>query len=187
VFAALGTLGSAAVDVARETGGTAFVAVEGQRNPAFTSLIVAGDRDTLATTADVGLYAVTVRRMRHQRRFWPPDTVTPGVTAAYVMVRRPDLEHGTADAHWRDIHAPLALRHHPGMWHYHQISVDEVLAGVSCDGIALCAFASAQEMSERFFGDDEDRAVIAADVDRFSDLVNSPRRVRMLEWRFGSD
>jgi hypothetical protein len=187
VFAALGTLGAAAVDVARVTGGTAYVAVEGQRDPAFTSLIITEERDALADTADVGLYAVTLRRMRHQRRFWPPDTVTPGVTAAYVMVRRPDLGHRTADAHWRNVHAPLALRHHPGMWHYHQISVDRVLAGASIDGVALCAFASAQEMSERFFGDDEDRAVITTDVARFSDLVASPRRVRMIEWRFGSD
>ena len=187
MFAALGTLGSAAVDVARATGGTAFVAVEGQRAPAFTSLIVTEDRHALADMADVGLYAVTVRRMRHQRRFWPPDTVTPGITAAYVVVRRPDLDHGTADAHWRDVHAPLALRHHPGMWHYHQISVEDVLAGASFDGVALCAFPSAQEMSERFFGDDEDRAVIAADVARFSDPAASPHRVRMLEWRFGSD
>ena len=180
-------LGSAAVDVARETRGTAFVAVDGQRNPAFTSLIVAGGLRRAADAADVGLYGVTVRRMRHQRRFWPPDTVSPGVTAAYVMVRRSDLDHDAADAHWRDVHAPLALRHHPGMWHYHQISVNDVLAGPALDGVALSAFASAQEMSERFFGDDEDRAVIAADVARFSDLVASPRRVRMLEWRFGSD
>lgn len=187
MFAALGTLGSAAVDVARETGGTAFVAIEGERNPAFTSIIVTDDPAALADTAYVGLYAVTVRRMRHQRRFWPPDTVTPGVTAAYAMVRRPDLDHHTADTHWRDVHAPLALRHHPGMWHYHQISINDVLAGPAFDGLALCAFASAQEMSERFFGDDEDRAIISADVARFSDLVASPRRVRMLEWRFGSD
>jgi hypothetical protein len=42
-------------------------------------------------------------------------------------------------------------------------------------------------MWERFFGDDEDLAVIAADVARSSDPLASPRRVRMLEWRFGSD
>jgi uncharacterized protein (TIGR02118 family) len=187
VFAALGTLGSAAVDVARATGGTAHVAVDGQRDPTFTSLVVADDRDALSGADDVGLYVVTVRRMRHQRRSWPVGAPTPGVTAAYVLVHHPDLDHAAADAHWRDVHAPLALRHHPGMWHYHQISVDEVLAGPAFDGVALCAFPSEQEMAERFFGDDEDRAVIAADVARFSDLAASPRRVRMVEWRFGPD
>ena len=50
------------------------------------------------------------------------------------------------------------------MWHYHQISIDDVLAGPVWDGIALCAFASAQDLSERFFGDEHDREVIAADV-----------------------
>ena len=98
------------------------------------------DCDGHADAADVGLYGVTVRRMRHQRRFWPPDTVSPGVTAAYVD--GPALRTSTtdaADAHWRDVHAPLALRHHPGMWHYHQISVNDVLAGPALDGVALSA------------------------------------------------
>ena len=187
MFAALGTHGSVAVDVARATGGVALVAVGGQRDPVFTSIVIADDRAALDAVADIGMYEVTVRRMRHQRRSWPPDTVTPGVTATFAMVRRPDLDHGAADRHWRDVHAPLALRHHPGMWHYHQVSVDDVLDGPAYDGIALCAFASEQEMAERFFGDDDDRAVISADVARFADLVNSPRRVRMLEWRFGDD
>jgi uncharacterized protein (TIGR02118 family) len=103
------------------------------------------------------------------------------------MVRRPDLTHEQADAHWRDVHAPLALRHHPGMWHYHQVSVDEVLDGRFYDGIALCAFASEQELAERFFGGPDDQEVIRADVATFADGANSPRRVRMTEWRFGED
>ena len=76
--------------------------------------------------------------MRHQRRFWPDGEPTPGVTAAYGMLRKPDLTHEQADAHWRDTHAPLALRHHPGMWHYHQVSIDEVLDGLSSTG-SRCA------------------------------------------------
>jgi uncharacterized protein (TIGR02118 family) len=187
VFAALGGRGPAAIEVARSVGGVAFVAVDSQREQAFTSLVIGDDRDAVASVADIGLYEVTVRRMRHQRRFWPPDTVSPGVTAAYGMRRRPDLTHEQADAHWRDVHAPLALRHHPGMWHYHQVSVDAVLDGAPYDGVALCAFASEQELSERFFGDADDRAVITADVATFADATTSPRRVRMLEWRFGED
>ena len=134
-----------------------LIAVEGPRPPTFASLVIGDDRAALGAVADIGLYAVTVRRMRHQRRFWAAGTATPGVTAAYTMVRRPDLTHGQADEHWRDVHAPLALRHHPGMWHYHQVSVDRVLEGRPFDGVALCAFASEQEMAERFFGDDHDR------------------------------
>ena len=184
MFAALGRETSAAVDVARALGGIALVAVADQHEPVFNCLVVADDAIALRTLADVGLYEVTVRPMRHQRRFWPPDTVSPGVTAVFPMVRRLDRTHAEADAHWRDVHAPLALRHHPGMWHYHQLSVDRVLDGPIFDGFALCAFASDQERTERFFGGAEDRHVIAADVERFADLTASPRQVRMLEWRF---
>ena len=187
MFAALGSRGPAAIDVAKQTGGTAFVALERERDPVFAGLVLATDREALEPVADLGLYEVEVRRMRHQRRTWPAASPSPGVTAAFVMVRRPGLTHEQADAHWRDVHAPLALRHHPGMWHYHQISITDVLAGPPYDGIALCAFASEQEMSERFFGGPEDRAIISADVETFADTANSPRRVRTVEWRCADD
>ena len=73
------------------------------------------------------------------------------------------------------------------MWHYHQVSIDEVLDRSAFDGIALCAFASEQEMAERFFGGPEDQEVIWADVAKFADMAASPRRVRMTEWRFGEE
>jgi uncharacterized protein (TIGR02118 family) len=187
VFAALGSNGSEAVDIARAINGVALIANDPQREPAFAALVIGPDRAVVERIADIGLYEVHVRPMRHQRRFWPSESPSPGVTAAFGMLRRPDLTHEQADAHWRDIHAPLALRHHPGMWHYHQISVDAVLTGPAYDGIALCAFASDQEMTERFFGGPEDRDVISADVAKFADTANSPRRVRMTEWRFGEE
>jgi uncharacterized protein (TIGR02118 family) len=187
VFAALGSRGSEAVEVARAINGIAFVANDGQREPAFAALVIGQDRDQVASMADIGLYEVSVRPMRQQRRFWRRGRKSPGVTAAFGMRRRPDLTHEQADAHWRDTHAPLALRHHPGMWHYHQISIDQVLDGPAYDGIALCAFASEQDLAERFFGGPDDQEVIRADVAKFADMANSPRRVRMTEWRFGDD
>ena len=187
MFAALGTTSTGAIEAARSISGVALVAADGQRTPAFTTLVIGTDRAALDRVADVGLYRVEVRPMRHQRRTWPAGSATPGVTAVFPMLRRPGLTHDQADAHWRDVHAPLALRHHPGMWHYHQIAVDEVLAGPAYDGIALCAFASEQDMAERFFGGQEDRDIITADVATFADTTNSPRRVRMTEWRFGDE
>jgi uncharacterized protein (TIGR02118 family) len=187
MFAALGTRRSEAVDTARAISGVAYVANDGQRDPAFASLVIGQDREALQSVADIGLYQVHIRPMRHQRRFWPRGNASPGVTAAFGMFRRSDLTHEQSDAHWRDTHAPLALRHHPGMWHYHQVSIDEVIDGRVYDGIALCAFASEQEMAERFFGGPEDREVIGADVAKFADMTNSPRRVRMTEWRFGEE
>ncbi len=187
MFAALASRAPGAVEVARAVGGVAFLANDGQREPTFSALVLGPDRQALESVADIGMYRVTVRPMRHQRRFWPPGDATPGVTAAFAMLRRPDLTHEQSDAHWRDIHAPLALRHHPGMWHYHQVSIDEVLEGRFYDGIALCAFASEQELTERFFGGPEDQEVIRADVATFADMTNSPRRVRMTEWRFDDE
>lgn len=187
MFAALGTQGTEAIEVARAHRGTAFVANDGQGEVPFTSLVLGPERAALERVADVGLYRVDVRRMRHQRRFWPADQPSPGVTATFGMIRHPDLPHERSDAHWRDVHAPLALRCHPGMWHYHQISIDEVLAGAPFDGVALCAFASEQDLKERFFGGPEDQRVIRDDVASFADVVRSPRRVKMTEWRFGED
>lgn len=187
MYAALGDRDADAIDIARAIEGVALVAHATEREPAFRSLVIGDDRDALASVADIGLFRVHVRPMRHQRRFWPPGTASPGVTAAFGLRRRSDLTHEEADAHWRDVHAPLALRHHPGLWHYHQVSIDEVLDGPFYDGIALCAFASEQELAERFFGGPEDREVIRADVATFADMTTSPRRVRMTEWRFDDD
>lgn len=167
-------------------GGTAYVALDGQRETVFDTLVLGDDRDACAAVGELGLHEVTLRPMRQQRRFWPAEVQSPGVTAVFPMRRRPDLTHEQADAHWRDTHAPLALRHHPGMWHYHQVSIDGTLQGEPFDGIALCAFASEQDMSERFFGDDEDRRIIGADVATFADMAASPRRIKMVEWRFGA-
>ena len=188
VFAALGRDRSAAVEVARVVSGVALVALDNDdRDRPFDTLVIGHGRVAVGRAADIGLYGVSVRPVRYQRRSWPPESVTPGVTAVFAMVRRPDLTHEEADAHWREVHAPLALRHHPGMWHYQQVSVDAVVAGPAYDGIALCGFPSEQELRERFFGGPEDRDIISADVALFADMVRSPRRVRMTEWRFGKE
>jgi uncharacterized protein (TIGR02118 family) len=187
MFAALGNDGPQAIEAAMAAAGTAYVASARGPDPAFTTLVLTEDRDAVARVASIGLYAVTVRRMRHQRRFWPDGEPSPGVTAAFGMLRQESLSHAQSDAHWRDVHAPLALRHHPGMWHYQQVSIDEVVSGRFYDGIALCAFASDQELEERFFGGPEDQAVIRNDVAKFADMTRSPQRVRMTEWRFGPD
>jgi hypothetical protein len=62
------------------------------------------------------------------------------------------------------------------MWDYTQLSVVHTIHGPEFDGFALVAFASLQDMKERFFGDDHDRDVIYADVASFAD-PKSPRRV----------
>ena len=70
------------------------------------------------------------------------------------------------------------------MWDYHQVSVDEVISGHVYDGFALCGFASEYDLKERFFNGPESQVAIRDDVAKFADVVNSPRRVRMTEYRF---
>lgn len=176
-----------AIAVARSIAGTALVAHDQQRELPFRSLVIGNDLDAIRPVADIGLYRVQVRPVRHQRRFWPAGDPTPGVAAAVGVLRRADLTHDQADAHWRGRHASLALRHHPGMWHYQQISVDEVLGGRCYDGIALCGFASHQELVERLFGGPQDRKVILDDLAEFADTTAPSRLVRMTEWRFGEE
>ena len=109
----------------------------------------------------------------------------PGATALYPMVRRRDLTHQEADRHWRDRHAPLALRHHPAMSHYDQLSVVHRLHGPEWDGFALCGFDSIDDLEHRFFADEEARRVIRHDVSLFADGERSPRRLIAIATSFG--
>ena len=115
-------------------------------------------------------YHVAVRVMREVERTWPVGERSPGVKSVYLARRPQDLTpQGYAD-HWGNTHAPLALKHHVGMWRYIQ---DVVIRPVSpgappWDGFAELHFHTAQDLRERFYDSDEGRAVIAADVARFS-------------------
>jgi EthD domain len=187
MFAALLSTDSGAVAVARSINGSALLANAGEVDPPYRALIIGDDRDALAAVGDHGLYEVTVRRQRHQRRFWPVGDPTPGVTAAFAQWRPRDMTHEEADQHWATVHARLALRHHPGVWQYHQVNITKVLSGTFYDGIALLSFASEQEQAERFFFDDEGRDIIIADTPNFVDPTHLPQTVTMTEWRFYED
>jgi uncharacterized protein (TIGR02118 family) len=107
---------------------------------------------------------------------------TPGIGMLFAARRRSDLTHEQYNAHWRDQHAPLALRHHVGMWDYVQCAFEGALTETSpdYDGLAICKFATVADYKERFFDSDEGRAVIGADVRKFSDVGASPT-MRMTE------
>jgi hypothetical protein len=187
MFAALSSAAAGAIEAARGAAGTAFVAKDDEVDPPFAALVIGAQREALAPIADIGLYEVEVRPMRHQRRFWAADEPSPGLVAVFSLVRPGDKTHDEHVAHLRDIHAPLALRHHPGMWHYYQVSVQKQLSGPDFDGFALLGFASEQEYAERFFGNDDDIAVIMADAPKFVDTSKMPATVRTTEWRFGPE
>ena len=137
--------------------------------------VVTDDLEALAAAADVGMYLVC-------RRLVKPGT--PKVVGLFPLVHHPDKTHQQADAHWRDVHAPLALRHHAFMTHYTQLSVVQTLRGAELDGFALCGFDSMEDLRERFFSEPDSRDVITEDIQKFADTRRSPRRLIAIETRY---
>lgn len=161
-------------------------AVDGHTGPWLGVVRAVGDplllAGALGPAATTGLYEAELRHVRSHERSWPPGEQTPGLGLLFAIIRRDDLSHEQFDAHWRDVHAPLALRHHVGMWDYVQCSFVRPLGAGSAelDGMAICQFASLADLKERFYDGPEGRAVIQADVRRFSDVERSPA-MRMVE------
>ncbi len=91
------------------------------------------------------------------------------------VFRAPAMTHEQFDAHWRDRHAPLALRHHIGMWRYDQYTITETLTDGAApfDGIATLSFPTLDDFEGRLFDSDSGRDIIMADTARFLDLVRS--------------
>ncbi len=167
---------------ARETAaalmGTLYEDVRpGRDDLPFRALVVAATDqvEVLAAAADVGCYLVARRTIR---------AGTAAVYGLFPMCRRRDLSRAEADAHWRDVHAPLALEHHAAMTHYVQLAVLQRLSGAVFDGFALCGFASEDDLRERFFTLPDSRRVIQADILKFADVERSPRRLLATATRF---
>ncbi len=138
--------------------------------------VVTDDPDAVVSVADVGLYVICRRVVK---------SGPPSLVALFPLVRRPGLTHQQADAHWRDVHAPLALEHHGFMTHYSQLSVVHRISGLDVDGFAICAFEDLEHLRNRFFSTDDGPGIIAADVANFADTERSPRRLVATETRFG--
>ena len=177
-FAAASTDIDASRKVAQTLNGTLYCDDrESWQHLPFRALVTGStdNLDELATVADVGLYVIF-------RRLIKPGV--PKVIGLFPLIHHLEKTHQQADAHWRDVHAPLALEHHGFMSHYTQLSVVHVVSGTPFDGFALCGFASIEDMRERFYSKPEGPKVIAADVQNFADTKNSPPRLIATEQRF---
>ena len=116
-------------------------------------------------------YAVAEKvEKEREPRTWALGERSPGVKSIYLAGRRKDQTHEQFAAHWAGTHAPLALKHHIGMWRYVRNTTSQtVSAGApDWDGFAELHFKTAQDLRERFYDSDEGRAVIAADIAKFS-------------------
>ena len=145
----------------------------------YSALIraVTDQPEALDRVADVGLYVAYSRVIKPAEA----EPAASRVVASFPLRHHPTLSHRQADDHWRDVHAPLALRSHSAMCDYTQLSIVATLAGLPLDGIALCAFPDRDQLRHRFFDDDDARSAVHADVASFADTQNSPRRVVLSE------
>ncbi len=170
----------AMVEVGRDLGATVYVShpTQSDRRP-YSGLIraVTDEIEALRSVCDVALHVGYARVVKPRTAAPLPDRSV----AAFGLVRRGDLTHRQADDHWRDVHAPLALVHHAAMSDYTQLSIVATLMGQELDGVALCAFGTRDDLSTKFFNDDDARAAIEADVASFADPARSPRRVVLVE------
>lgn len=164
--------------IAADLGGNLYVDENDKKSRLlFRALLTtASDRfEHLEALGEIGLYIVNRR------------PVIPGnshVIGLFPLVRHAALSHQQADAHWRDVHAPLALQHHRHMTHYVQLSVVHRISGPEIDGFALCGFDSMDDLRNRFFSEPDSRDVIKADIDSFIDTERSPRRLIATETRY---
>jgi uncharacterized protein (TIGR02118 family) len=97
---------------------------------------------------------------------------SPGLVFVATAVRAPQLSHAEFDTHWRERHAPLALRHHAGLCGYEQLAIETSLTANAApiDGVALLHFPSHEAFAERFYDSGAGRAALLADTQMFLDL-----------------
>lgn len=137
-----------------------------------------GDPDLLServrSLPDVAIHRTTSRRLRRHRMTWDPGRPTPGVGIIFDIRRNAALDRPAFDAHWRDVHGPLALAHHIGMWDYEQVTVvGGDTAGL--DGFAIVQFPTVEDASERFFDTRDGAAIVSADAAAFTDAATLTR------------
>jgi uncharacterized protein (TIGR02118 family) len=106
-----------------------------------------------------------------ERRQWSSDT-PPAVTRLSFLHRASSMSRDDFGVYWRDVHAPLARRHHPNVVRYVQNVVVQRLTPETpeVDGIAELSFVDVADMEERRYDSDEGRRVISDDVRRFINL-----------------
>jgi uncharacterized protein (TIGR02118 family) len=117
----------------------------------------------------VEAWRVDVHRPLRWERSWSDGEPAPGVKMVSFVRRAEHLTRQQFARHWTERHAPLALRHHAGLWNYTQNVVRRSYTpgGGQIDGIAELQFRTRDDFEQRFYDSDDGRKIIRADVDRF--------------------
>ena len=114
-------------------------------------------------------YHVAEYVRRDERPTIPIGQRMPGVKEIFLLTRPAGRTPSEFAAHWLEVHHPLALRHHVGMWKYVQNLVVARFgeAGMPFDGVAELHYPTVADARERRYGSEEGRAAIAADRPHF--------------------
>jgi uncharacterized protein (TIGR02118 family) len=119
----------------------------------------------------MGAAAAYVTRAHVQRDLTAPaalGTPAPLVKLVCPVRRRADMTHAAFVAHWLGSHAPLALRHHPGLVRYVTNVVDQSLGdAVALDGVAELCFTDAASLGTGMFDSPDGERIIREDMARF--------------------
>jgi len=86
--------------------------------------------------------------------------------------------------HWREVHRPLALRIHVGLWSYVQDHVVETLTPTGGDviGHAQLHFRSHADLRDKLFDSDAGRDEIFADIPKFMSLERTQSALMTERW-----
>lgn len=144
----------------------------------------AGDPWRPDDCARVDAWRVRELRAKRYARDWPDGTESPGVTQ-YSLMRPADGR--TPDAcsrHWREVHRPLALRIHVGLWNYVQDHVLETLtpAGGDVLGHAALHFRSHADLRDKLFDSEAGKREIFADIGNFMSLERTGVALMTERW-----
>ncbi len=114
-------------------------------------------------------YKVSEIVQKSGARTWPLGRRSPGIKGIYPVTRRAGMTTDAFSRHWRDVHGPLALRHHVGLSRYVQNVVQAPITpgAPACDGISELHFPTARDMRERFIDSPQGARRIADDVSSF--------------------
>jgi uncharacterized protein (TIGR02118 family) len=135
-----------------------------------------------ADAATLDLHGFDAAYLVDERPQWEDDPHA-GITRFSFLRAASGLTRDEFARHWRDVHAPLARRHHPALRRYVQNVVRSRLTpdAPEVDGIAELTFLSAEDMRDRMYDSDEGRRVIGDDIREFIDLASAWRVVGVLD------
>lgn len=134
--------------------------------------------------ARVDAWRVEEVRARSYERDWADGVASPGIVQLSLIRAAEGRSSKECSAHWRQVHRPLALRIHIGLWNYVQDHVVETLTESGGDvlGHAALHFRQASDLRDKLFDSAAGRREIFADIPNFMSLERSQVALMTERW-----